>query len=130
MTIGGFIQALKQAKRDAFGHYDNPGELHVYFDFGRLVPTTFASYRGYYDQLALGYRDLDYSTEPIEIDSLINKAEIASESIYTGWKGGEFKMYPSTKLWAANSGDDTGTKVVGVEFIDYEVIVRTYYERY
>lgn len=47
LTLGEFIFLLDRINKGAT----------VRFDFERFVPTTIDSYRGYYEQLALGFKE-------------------------------------------------------------------------
>lgn len=115
LTIGEFIERLERM----------PSENTVYFDFDGLEPTGFASYRGFYDHLALGFREPSYQTDRVKAQNLLSMALAASKGIFTGWKGGEFIMHKDTPLWVANSGSDSGTKVIDVRGNHYMTIIYT-----
>lgn len=99
-TLGQLIDALAKCPKDR----------EVMFDFCGIGPTTFDSYRGYYDHLALGYKD----DHRIRAGELLELAQACVGATYTGWKGGEYRMTRDTPVWVANPGDTHGTGVVDV----------------
>ena len=118
MTLGEFIRALQRQDEDE----------PVKFDFVHFGPTTLASYRGYYDQLALGYeecgrmrRDMQYDYPKVK--ELIAHCEAAIGKTYTGWKGGDYTMDERTALWVANPGESGSTGIINVEGHTYVTII-------
>lgn len=99
------------------------GEKNVRFDFGSFSPDGFDSYRGYYEQLALGFRE----SPQITVDALLKECNETMCKEFTGWKGGEYVMYPETPLWVANVGRTSGTAIVGVTDYGWQVIINTAY---
>jgi hypothetical protein len=83
----------------------------VYYDFGRLFPTDFDSYRGYYEQLALGVSN---GAHQHTAGTLFKAAKQCMGKIFTGYKGGDFLMTATTPIWVDNVGDCTGTFLYGV----------------
>ena len=51
------------------------------------------SYRGFYDELA--FEPLSDTT----VGEMLTCAEKAVGSTYTGYKGGEYEMWPHTRVW-------------------------------
>jgi hypothetical protein len=79
--------------------------------------TGIASYRGYYERLALGWGDRsDEEVYPTagDVSALLRSA---NGETYYGYKGGEFRMDRSTLVHAAHYGD-CGDMVTGVELRD------------
>jgi hypothetical protein len=77
-----------------------------------MFPTVFDSYRGYYEDLALGYSNKgEYPT----VGKLLEHAEACLGKDFTGWKGGEYTAREDSTLWVANSGETGSTAIVGVE---------------
>ena len=119
MTLGEFIRALQRQPQDEV----------VKYDFVHFGPTTLASYRGYYEQLALGYEECgrvhrrDERYEYPTVAALIAHCEDALGKTFHGWKGGEYVMHEGTPLWVANSGETGGTAIVNVEFHTYVTII-------
>jgi hypothetical protein len=126
LTIGETIAALKAAE------YDDDAEVR--FDFGYFVPTRTESYRGFYDQLALGYCLDDHDASDRQRRNIlktpadvINELQQAIGRAYEGYKGGEYVMHADTPLWVANTGEANGTGVIGVRALGWKVIIETRY---
>lgn len=111
MTLGEFIKALQR---------QDPEE-QVKFDFVHFGPTTLDSYRGYYEQLALGYESGDSRYRRVEqydypkVKDLLAHCQQAVGKVFTGWKGGDYTMSERTPLWVANAGETGSTAIVNVE---------------
>ncbi len=115
MTLGKLITKLKSRDGDAV----------VCFDFCSLTPTSFRSYRGYYEQLALGY---SLHEGAVMTASQLRESAIAClNSTFTGYKGGEYKMTRDTKLWADNIGRASGTAITGIIDEGWRIILKTKY---
>lgn len=97
-NLGNLIKDLEQYKNDDYGLTE------VEFDDGS-IPTEFASWRGSYCELALGYKEggLCYAHD------LYIEAFNTNNSIFQGYKGGDFIMDLETPIHQANYGK------VGVE---------------
>ena len=103
-------------------------EDRVVFDFCNMVPTRLESWRGSYDELALGFVDPSRrGSERVSVAELLERLRLAVGRTYTGWKGGEYVMGLITPVWVANPGDAHNTAIVGVELIDYQVVIQTAY---
>lgn len=114
-TLGSVIDALKAA---------NPG-AQVLFDFCGTSPTTVASYRGWYDHLALGWSD-SFDGDWPNVADLLADLEAALSTRFIAYKGGEYTMTPNTPLWVDRWGDATGTGIVGIETLgDATIIIKT-----
>ena len=114
-TLGDLIDSLKQCKSDAM----------VFFDFGELVPYAFNSYRGYYEDLALDFKEYGYEGGNPTAEEFLKLCEEQVGSIHTGWKGGEYTMDRDTSIWVAHTGDSTHTMLSGVMNDDYRVYLIT-----
>ena len=114
----------------AFGIMENPEpkllcelgwELEIHNDAGRVVvfdngqyPTGIASYRGFYNHAAIGY-----SPDPAKAlaqGPLVSAINNAMGGEFDGYKGGTYKFTHRTPVWAANWGETTEVKVVGVRY--------------
>lgn len=98
MTLDDLIVALSGCpNQEALVEIDGcpPGEFH--------------SYRGYYDQLALGT-----GVEPVTVEGLLAQASDVKGTYLEGYKGGEFKMTGSTPVWASEYGEASGIAIVGI----------------
>lgn len=100
ITLGELIDALAQAKPDDI----------VHFDFCNTVPDGVDSYRGYYDHLALGWKEESECTA----GALLADLRAADGKVFQGYKGGDFCMYRETPMWVANYGRSGYTCVTGV----------------
>jgi hypothetical protein len=123
LTIGETIAALKAVE------YNNDADVR--FDFGYFVPYRAESYRGFYNQLALGYGPHNPQKEWEKQSILKTPAKVIQElegaigRTYEGYKGGDFVMRADTPLWVANRGDANETGVIGVRSVNYTVIIET-----
>lgn len=113
ITLGDLIAALQKA----------PENVPVYFDWCYMRPTDFNSYRGYYEDLALGYADTPHTR--VTAGELLERAESAVGTYMEGYKGGDFKMTKKTVLWVANYGRSTGWAIVGIEADEYSITLKT-----
>lgn len=109
----------------------NSGEIKtICFDFGTAIPTKLDSYRGYYDELALGYKLSGYDNDSghfdeCKADEFLKHLKSAIGKEYTGWKGGDYIMNENTPLWVANPGNCGDTIIVGVLDKGYTFIILT-----
>ena len=116
LTLGQLIARLK--KEDA--------DDTVQFDFGGLSPTHFGSYRGCYEDLALGFtEDSCSASRATTVGELLKRAEQCIGATFTGYKGGEYTMGDHTGVWVANPGGSTGTGLMGVVYREGIVILTT-----
>ena len=109
---------------------DNGEVKTVRFDFGSAIPTELASWRGSYDELALGYKLSGYDSADdhfaeCKADQLVKHLKEAIGKTYTGWKGGYYIMDESTPVWVDNPGDSGSTGIIGVIDNGYEFIIIT-----
>jgi len=98
----------------------------ICFDFGGFAPTEFASYRGDYSELAIGY-SLDRRKE-VSLKDFIALAEKQPYKTYEGYKGGSFMMKPTTPVFVDNWGEWSQCAVIGVIDAGYKVVISTGYE--
>ena len=101
MTLGRLIDALAEMPQDE----------NVEFDFCHLCPTTLASYRGYYERLALGFAE----GGNITVSGLLAECRKAVGATFSGWKGGDYVMDRNTLVHVANQGDTSNTQIVRVQ---------------
>lgn len=119
LTLGEVIDELKRAEP----------ESTVQFDFCYTAPTTVASYRGYYNELAIGWQAATYDEEsgtywPLATTVLIRLEEAVGKT-FEGYKGGDCKMNRDTTLYVANWGDTGGTVISHIEHEHKTVIFHT-----
>ncbi len=122
LSLGEVIEKLEACKPD----------VNVYFDFGCLVPDTgggMHSYRGYYEDVAMGWRDPSDYTDKRETPKVAEVLEMLKDAVgatFGGWKGGEFTMDKSSRLWVDNAGTCNGVAIVEVDKTDWAVHLRTW----
>lgn len=112
MNLGQLIDALEIAKPDE----------PVRFTVGYLCPEGAHSYRGFYEDLAIGYGQ----DERLVGDFLNTLNEVVGKEFY-GWKGGTYRMDRDTPVWVANSDEAPSTAIIGVDLTEYDVILKTAY---
>ena len=125
ITLGELVALLKA----------RPQDQEVRYDFAWMVPTKAASWRGSYDQLALGYANLSdrHNSEQVKeptVAELVAHLESCVGKEFQGWKGGDYLMAADTVLWVANPGESCNTAITGVSGCDYMTIITTIYLEY
>ncbi len=116
MTLGQLIDALKAM----------PANEQVRFDFVHMAPTTLHSYRGYYEDLAIGYANLsDHDVKEMTVAELLALLEKAIGQTFKGYKGGDYVARRTTALWVANLGETGSTAIVGVHRLSWTVMIET-----
>jgi hypothetical protein len=116
MNLGELIELLKPLRKDAIVLVDGPC---------RLTPGGLESYRGYYEDLAIG----------VNVDSLaptvaefLAELEAAVGKTFHGYKGGEYRMSLRTRVWFSNHGEcsDNGPTGIAPRDADDYVVRLTY----
>lgn len=124
MRLGQLIEALEIIAKKPKGEYGLPGkDRGVRFEMYSIVPTHLMSYRGYYDQIAVGYDMEDRPQETVTVEVFLALCKKALGQIFTGYKGGDFVMTADTKVWVANYGHCDGLVLDHVEDNDVWVIL-------
>jgi hypothetical protein len=113
IKLGELIKQLSTCNPDA----------RVQFDFCDLRPTILRSYRGYYDQLALGWEEDGNRT----VGELLEERKAAVGKVYEGYKGGEFTMNEETPEWVSGYGRASGMAIKRVKDFEYYVVLTTRY---
>lgn len=85
-----------------------PPDAVVRFSDG-TCPKGIDSSRGSYSELAIGYRDND---PPLVMDMLQWLCAAVGKT-FTGYKGGEYRMYENTDVWRDQWGEWTETAIIG-----------------
>ncbi len=94
MTLGQLISKLEEM---------NPESTIVCSTDTSMTFTGFNSYRGYYNDLAIGYT-VDNNEGFIIVKEFLDSAKECLGKTFYGYKGGEFIMDENTPLWIANYG--------------------------
>jgi hypothetical protein len=104
MRLGNLIQRLG----------DFSASSNVFIEGAILtVPLGVASYRGYYEDLALGYSDAT-GDKTETVDGLRETLKQALGKVFEGYKGGNYTASEKTLVWVGNWGDASGCRVDGV----------------
>ncbi len=96
------------------------------FDFGGTVPTVVSSYRGYYRDLAICFSD--WPAEWPTVGSFLEVLKKAVGQTFHGYKGGDFTMGRSSRVWIANYGNTSGTVIVGLCDSSCGTVIKTQWE--
>ncbi len=83
-----------------------------------------ASYRGWYDHLAIAWRPLEAGGF-VTADLLRDSLKKAVGFTFASYKGGGYTMRADTPVWVDNWGEATSTAIVGIETIDGVAILLT-----
>ena len=95
----------------------------VYFDWAGAYPTSFDSYRGYYERLGLSYCG-DYGSAKAKV--FLDMCRNAVGQTFEGWKGGEFRMHEKTSIHVACQGCTSETRITAVDVCPFNgIILRT-----
>lgn len=122
MKIGAVIEKLEKCKPDA----------RVFYNFGYICPTCIDSWRGSYDEPALGYRVAYQSPlkndegEPPTVKELLAELKGAIEpgNFFCGWKGDDsYSFNADSELHIDNGGESTGTELIDVINRGYKAVL-------
>ena len=115
ITLGELIRQLEL----------RPKDQGVCFDFGALEPADIGSYRGFYDELSIGFAE---NGSFGNVEGLLTALNETVGKTFEGCKGGDYMMRASTPLWVANYGRTGSTMIVGIRECDYMTVIATAYE--
>lgn len=124
LSLGELIAKLEAIKPTYVGYQEKEEPKLVYFDFPEARPTRLMSWRGAYEELALGFtwnEEAEYPT----VTELLEDLRGAIGKTFTGYKGGDFVMGKTTPIWVANYGRSDNTAIVEVRDDGYSVILET-----
>ena len=92
-----------------------------YLDEKRYPSMHLDSYRGYHRHAALGN-----SSDPVQAGAFHDMIQRNMRGGYVhGYKGGDFRLYPQTQVWAALWGDASRRAVTGVRCEPGQVVLET-----
>lgn len=114
MTLGKLIEMLSRY----------PDDMVCMFDFCQFIPKGLDSYRGYYEDLAIGYSE---TGERMPVKDLIAMLKDAIWKTFEGYKGGDFIMNESTEVLVSSYGSADRTKITGMYSVDDILILQTGY---
>jgi hypothetical protein len=103
LTLGALIDALASVS--------TPDGYRVRYEFCGCVPDGLHSYRGYYEDLAIGFSDEKSAPKHDEVLTML--CETVGE-VFMGYKGGKYRMSRESTLWVANYGNTSGTHIKAV----------------
>lgn len=115
LTLGEFIKKLGE----------QPQDNEIVFDFVCFVPLGIHSYRGYYDQLAIGYTDRVDSDYRPKVSDIVKLCKDAVGKYFTGYKGGDYLMTEQTPLWVSNYSESGDTAIVDVIDAGWKSVIET-----
>lgn len=110
LTLGKLIEALEAVPDKT---------IPIWFDKGRGSPGGLGSYRGYYSDLAFE------TGAPCMVDSVLKHAKKALDTIFEGYKGGDFLMDADTPLWRSEWGECSGVAIMDIRVEPYKVTMIT-----
>ena len=121
LTLGELITRLENLiKKDG-------NDKSVCFDFEYLAPANFASWRGAYEELALGWKE---SSNDLSVQNLLTMCKNTVGRKFNGYKGGTYTMSKDTPIWIANQGRSGNTALIDVEDMGHVVILHTAWKEY
>ena len=112
LTLGKLIDLLKTQEP----------QQSVIFDFGGVTPTGIDSYRGFYEDLAIGFSDDEVH---MTVGAFTTLLKGAVNKVFTGYKGGEYRMTRRSSLWVANYRHTSGTIISGLMTCDFMTVLST-----
>jgi len=104
-TLGQLIEELEKIEADE--------DCYVSFAFGSFVPTTCHSWRGSYNEISIGYAEMEWDKRP-KLNEFLQHLRDCIGKEFTGWKGGEYIMDFDTPVWVAEEGRSGNSGVVGI----------------
>ena len=107
MRLGRLIERLRRFSPQARLEFEAIGDDVE--GLGAHPSTDFHSYRGYYERLAFGN-----GHEPTTVGAFLSSAKACVGGLFTGYKGGEFRMGEHTPVHVANWGETSDNRIVGV----------------
>lgn len=106
MTLGELIQHLSLYRKKIPLWIEGPL---------RLFPNGVGSYRGYREDLAIGFDESEYQhPAPMTCGQFATILRDAIGATFTGCKGGEYTMHSLTRVWVARYRECPGCQVDSV----------------
>ena len=109
-NVGDLVDALEKAPRGAY----------LDFEWGRLELGGWEGYRGYYDRIAL-YPATRYEEKLRFVGTALDalKADLAAQTVFEGYKGGDYPFARHRLLHVATHGNTSSTVVTGLDVRDW-----------
>jgi len=110
--------------------------LSVCFEFANCRPTSLGSWRGAYDQPALGWQPSGYSKREQKLDEFPTVAQFCQslrddmDRHHGAWHGGTASFREDQKLHVDNDGDATNTVITGFSALGTRLVLHTAYVPY
>jgi hypothetical protein len=122
LTLGELHQMLS-AIETADGK--KASSFQVLFDFAGLRVGYMHSYRGFYDHLAIEPVNSRSPDALTTVKVVVEKLEEAlNGKPFEGYRGGgAYRMTKDTPVWVACYGHSSGSRIVGLEVLDYVVVL-------
>tara|TARA_R110000868_G_scaffold169535_1_gene404593 strand:+ start:57 stop:566 length:510 start_codon:yes stop_codon:yes gene_type:complete len=138
-SLKSLIFDLKKLNKDLEVHIDNQSfpssslleyaeegdeysEEYGYCASDKETNSCFASWRGSYCELSMGYSN---NNQHITVGKLLEMSEFVNGKYLYGYKGGDFFMDLDTPIHIANYSDCGNLKLIGIDEIDGIAILRT-----
>lgn len=113
MDINALLKSVNEMRKASAGNltigetleklYAFNGEEKITLTNGKFLDGTFDSYRGYYEDLAIGFSSDDKGFNTVGgLKDVLTKA-LDDGEMY-GYKGGEYSIMDSTLVWLGNYG--------------------------
>ncbi|MEO2202399.1 hypothetical protein ABGV42_01430 [Paenibacillus pabuli] len=102
--------------------YLSPHE-NLYVASGVYLDGSFGSYRGYYNDMAIGYSTTETGLFRVEDFETILRNALAAGSMMS-YKNGDYPITPDTKVWLAEE-NDLGEMIVAIRRIDGNAYIIT-----
>lgn len=130
LTLGKILSKLKPiVELHSTLVHDESGRIgvdpEVYFDFEQSFPISINSWRGSYNELALGFENIHTNEKPMKLTAFNNMMNEAIGKTFYGYKGGEFTMFEETPVWVDNYGKCGNRAVIDVVDTGERVLIIT-----
>lgn len=101
------------------------GNTGMVFSNGKYLDGRYDSYRGYYEDMYVGYSDTDEDYNTVrDLTGVLKKA--LEDGEMTGYKGGEFSIDEDTLVWFATYGTTRESEmIVDAQEIEGKVVIYT-----
>ena len=104
-------------------------EALVFYDFCNLYPASIHSWRGNYHDVALDYDMCKYAaySNNLSLKEFHTLLKDTIGKIFTGYKGGDYKMTKESLVWADCYGECSRTAIIDVIDVEDRIVLVTKY---